>query len=150
MSRLRICGLLRASSSLPMAIVLMILVLPALGIGIVSSSAEKTSTPARVPLVALIVNPDRYDGAEIEVTAWGVIEYEMAALFLSESDYRHLVFKNGVRLELPETPGVPARARGYLSVVGRFRSGDEARGFAGRMSDIKRVTEQQYHHSPEQ
>jgi hypothetical protein len=149
MSRLRICGLLRASSSLPVAAVLMILVFAALGIGVVSS-AEKTSTPARVPLVALIVNPDRYDGAEIEVTAWGVIEYEMAALFLSESDYRHLVFENGVRLEVSETPGVPASARGYLSVVGRFRSGDEARGFAGRMSDIRRITEQQYQHSPQQ
>jgi hypothetical protein len=96
-----------------------------------------------VSLVALIANPERYDGSQIEVTAWGVIQFEMASIFLSEEDYLHSVSENGVRLELPEPESsgfrFPSRARGYMSVVGRFRAGDEYRGYAGRLTEVKEV-----------
>ena len=93
----------------------------------------------RVPLVALVANPERYDGTEIEVMAWGAIEFEGAALYLSPSDHKYLVAEAGVWLEVSEEPRFPTNARGYLAVQGRFLSGDKARGFAGRITDIKKL-----------
>lgn len=129
--------------------ILLAVVAVVVGVGVGAFAHAEPAAPQRVPLVALMVQPDRYDGVEIEVTAWGVVEYEMATLFLDESDYHYLVFENGVWLDFAKRSDSPSEARGYLSVVGSFHSGDEARGFAGRITDIKRVTEQQYQHSPD-
>lgn len=125
------------------AFVLVWFFLAALGGGDSLASEERPSKPLRVAVVALVVNPDRYEGAEIEVTAWGVLKYEMAALFVTEADYRHLVFENAIWLDLPEEPRFPKDAKGYMTVIGRFHSGD-ARGYAGRITEIKTVTVQQY------
>lgn len=95
--------------------------------------------PPRVPLVALIANPERYDGTVIEVSAWGVLEFEGAALYLSPSDHQYLVAEAGVWLEVSEESRFPDNTRGYLAVRGRFHSGDNARGFAGRIADIKKL-----------
>jgi hypothetical protein len=108
--------------------------------GAPSSGAEEASAHGeRVPLVALVANPKQYDGAEVRVTALASIGQEGAALYLSESDYRHLVTEAGVWLELPSGAAVPARRLGYVSVQGRFRAGDEIRGYAGRITDIEAV-----------
>jgi hypothetical protein len=117
------------------------------GVEAVSNGEDATALP-RVPIAALIVTPERYDGAQIEVTAWGVLEFELAALFLTELDYQHLGPENAIRLEITEGQGFPTSAKGYLSVVGRFRAGDRARGFAGRMTEIRTLTKQQFRHSP--
>ncbi|HEX5066043.1 MAG TPA: hypothetical protein VFY49_08010 [Myxococcota bacterium] len=99
------------------------------------------ASAAEVPLVALVVAPEQYDGARIGVRAWGVINHETAWLLLSESDFTYLIAENGVRLEGADEifRSVPLPYRGTLRVEGTFHAGDSRAGFRGRIEATRVV-----------
>jgi hypothetical protein len=100
-----------------------------------TQAQEPRDKPARVPITALVVDPERYDGTEVAVTAWAVLEYEAAALFLSRSDWPFLLSENGIWLDAPEDSfsQIQSPFHGMLYVEGTFFAGDPVRRFRGRI-----------------
>jgi hypothetical protein len=50
----------------------------------------------QVSILQLIVTPERYDGKRVQVEGFLHLEFEGNVLYLSESDYIHHLFKNGL------------------------------------------------------
>jgi len=65
-------------------------------------AATQESAFREVPLVALLANPEAFYGQMVEIVAWGAVEFELAALFRSSEDLRHISFSNAVSLDAPE------------------------------------------------
>lgn len=97
---------------------------------------NSSEQPIRVPLVALVANPEEYEGRLVNVTAWAALEYELAAVFLSSEDKEHLAFENGVRLDGPESlfSDIDWPFYGYLEVEGRFSRSQTLPIFAGKIA----------------
>jgi hypothetical protein len=107
-----------------------------LGVG---SAQSNDSAALKVALVSLITRPENFDGKRVQVSAWGVIEYEGAALYLSEADHQYLITRDGVWLDLSGISKEPEEATGYFQVVGTFLAGDVLRGHAGRLTKIEKI-----------
>lgn len=109
-----------------------------LGAASARSASPASDTPQRVALVALVADPDRYNGKIVEVTAWGFIAFEGGALYLTPSDKEYYVAESAVFLELVEGAGFPSSAEGYMTVEGRFQTG-RRRGWAGTLTEIRQL-----------
>jgi hypothetical protein len=92
-----------------------------------------------VSIVALLANPDTFNGQRVAVISWGIIEFETAALYLFQVDPNYSNSSNGIWLDLSDAPSVDHPLSGYLYVEGQFFSGDQARGYSGRISSITRI-----------
>jgi len=88
-----------------------------------------------VPLVALLANPEKYEGRLVEVTARAAVEYELAALFLNYEDKSHIAFKSAIALVGPESlfSELELPFGGYLRVIGRFSSASYLDMYGGQI-----------------
>ena len=100
---------------------------------------EQSSNFEDISIVALLADPEKYDGHRVAVRAWGIVEFEHSGIYLSDDDPRYLNFQNGIWLDLSNGPEVSARIEGYLYVEGRFLAGDSHRGYRGRLETINRL-----------
>lgn len=75
------------------------------GNGIVSSKHKRQSSPKPldVSMVALLANPQAYDGKLVRTIGFLCIEFEGDALYLHEEDYRHALTKNSFALRLTDS-----------------------------------------------
>ena len=82
-------------------------------------SADATS---EVSIVALIANPDQFDGRRVEVRAWGLVESAQAAgaIFITKEDADYENVASAIHLF--GATDVPS-FEGYMKVAGRFRAG---------------------------
>ena len=53
-------------------------------------------------MVALVANPERYEGKLIRTVGFMCIEFEGDAIYVHEEDYRHALTKNSMALRLSE------------------------------------------------
>ena len=99
------------------------------------------------PFVALVVTPDLYDGCSVIAAAWGVVEFEMAGLFLSPLDWPYLISENGIAIEGSDElfSELAFPYSGMLQVQGVFRAGDPVRGFQGRIEAVRIYPMQRWH-----
>jgi len=100
-----------------------------------------------VSLVALIANPDVYDGKHIRVVGIVHVGFECDALYFSSEDYKMGITKNAVYLELTQMPiDVPydelKKLNGrYVVIEGVFDSKEKGHMglYSGTISDISRI-----------
>ena len=79
--------------------------------------------PAPVPLVALLANPDRFDGKFVTVEGFLNLEYEGDAIYQSRSDFDEMLTGNAIWVDGPkyEEPRARDAVSGhYVSLTGRF------------------------------
>lgn len=79
--------------------------------------------PVAVPLVALLANPDRFDGELVTVEGFLNLEYEGDALYLSQSDFDAMLFRNAVWVDGPKFEEPRARrilSGRHVALTGRF------------------------------
>lgn len=81
--------------------------------------------PLFVPLVAVIANPERYDGKLVTVEGFLNLEFEGNAIYLSRSDFEASLTGNSVWVEGPKPEESAARRalRGhYVFLTGRYNA----------------------------
>ena len=82
-------------------------------------------------LIELIVRPEDYDGKRVRVIGFANFEFEGNGLYVSEEDWKHRIFRNGVWLDPPPgtvsesapSPALPNRR--YVIVEGTFSARDK-------------------------
>jgi hypothetical protein len=87
--------------------------------------------PKRTSLVALLANPDRFEGKPVAVIGFYHGSFEHSALYLGRDDFRHYVTSNGlwVANNVPESLNDH-----YVLVEGIFSA--QSRGHLGQWSGI--------------
>lgn len=94
-------------------------------LAVVAPAAAETPQDPRVPLVALIANPEAYDGRYVEVTGYLNLEFEGNGLFVSKADFDAYITQNAVWIDGPRDKAVRrALTRHYVTASGIFRAGD--------------------------
>jgi hypothetical protein len=87
--------------------------------------ASAAPEPASVPLVAVIANPDRYDGKRVWVEGFLNLAFEGDALYLGRSDRDAGLMRNSVWVDGPnfEEPEARRALNGrYVMLQGRFNT----------------------------
>jgi hypothetical protein len=114
-----------------------------------ASGGESSAWPLNVSLVALIANPERFDGQLVRVSGFVRLEFEGTSLFLSEEDDRFNHTKNGVWLKLPESFYTDCDGK-HCDVVGHFsaRNMGHAGLFSGGIVDRSGENGRGYLRSP--
>lgn len=101
-----------------------------------ASPVAPSQTPfAPVPLVAVLANPERFDGQIVSVEGYLNLEFEGDALYLSRSDFENGLSGNAVWVDGPkfEEPEAREALTGrFVSLTGRYVAG--RRGHMGRFS----------------
>lgn len=79
----------------------------------------------RVPLVALLADPERFDGRFVTVDGFLNLEYEGDAIYQSRSDFDEMLFGNAIWVDGPKFEEPLARralSGRYVSLTGRFNA----------------------------
>ena len=100
------------------------------------------SEPIDVGMVALLAEPQKYEGKLIRTIGFMCIEFENDALYLHEEDYRYGEIKNSFRLRLSESQRKQFKDLRLKHVVIEakvYANGLEATEWAGALGDIKRL-----------
>jgi hypothetical protein len=104
--------------------------------------------PARVQriedrsIIELIANPEKFDGREIQVVGYVQLLIEGTAVYLSETDARHGIMKNGLWLDVPPAGSPFGACHGkYSCVRGTFSAADHGHmaAFSGALHEITRL-----------
>lgn len=90
-------------------------------------------------IVALIANPDRYDGKLVRIIGFLRIEFEGNAIYLHQSDYEHAISKNGLWAEIDMAR--KELDQKYVLVEGTFDAGNHGHMgmFSGAITNIRRA-----------
>jgi hypothetical protein len=96
-----------------------------------------------VPLVALLAQPVWFDGRAVRVPGFLAVQFEHAALYIGEADYRHRLRANSVWVNLPSEVLVASREyhERYVLIDGVFRVGPTGHrgGWASELAEVSRV-----------
>lgn len=97
--------------------------------------------PLRVPMAAVLANPERYDGQVVEVSGFLNLEFEGDALYQGRADFDAMLTGNALWVDGPKFQEPAARRalrRHFVSVTGRFNAGRHGHGglFAGQLDDV--------------
>ncbi|TKR30546.1 hypothetical protein FCE95_10545 [Luteimonas gilva] len=79
--------------------------------------ATAVEDPEDISLIALLANPEKYEGKAVRVIGYYRSGFEQSALYLNKSDYENDVWGNGIWIE--SGGDIPTTA-GYLLVSGIF------------------------------
>jgi hypothetical protein len=96
-------------------------------------------------LITLIARPEDFDGKRVRLVGYVHFEFEGDGLYVSQNDYEHAIFGNGVWIDPPsgfESDSGPARAwpnDSYVIVEGTFSARDQ--GHMGMWSGAVRHVE---------
>src|SRR5688572_26933540 len=95
--------------------------------------------PSEVSLIALVVDPDSYDGKRVRVSGFAVFEYEVQAIFVSRDDMLYFVRVNSIRLDTGKSPTELKELNGrYVQVSGTFKATkDVMRGIIHSIDRLK-------------
>jgi hypothetical protein len=95
-----------------------------------------------VSLIALIAMPEKYEGREVDVAGYLIIEDDNnAVLFVGEGDYRHGLNKNGIRIVFPSE--ILAKrtvyTKHYVSIRGIFTADYKYRDilYSGAIKELR-------------
>lgn len=102
--------------------------------------SAKVFAVENVSLINLISDPAKYNGKEVSVAGYLVLDFEGTAIYLSKGDYDNGIYKNAlwVTISLPDSKNFDHK---YVNIQGVFDS--KMRGhlglWPGSLKDIKRV-----------
>ena len=104
-----------------------------------SPGASRAEQATGVSMIALIANPDRYDGKLVRIIGFLRIEFEGNAVYLHRSDYEHAISKNGLWTEIDM-----ARKdldKKYVLIEGTFEADNHGHMgmFSGAITNIRRA-----------
>jgi hypothetical protein len=92
-------------------------------------------------MVALVAEPEKYDGKVVRTIGLASIHFEGDALYLHEEDYRYGNLKNAVALRLTEAQRKQFSSLDLKHVIVQgtmYANGDESWDLAGAIGDITR------------
>jgi len=72
------------------------------GNGMVLAYGKTSHDAIEVSLINLIATPEQYDGKLVRVIGVGEVKFESNGLYFSKDDYKKVITKNAVWLELDE------------------------------------------------
>jgi len=124
-------------------IALVIMALAALGLSCsVIFANESRSEIIDCSLVALLADPQRYNGKLVRTSGFAIVRFEESAIYLSRDDAEHTITENAVWIGSP-AKGVPFTSLHgrYIMVEGQFRAqSDGLQGaFFGSIEHISRT-----------
>lgn len=105
-------------------------------------TASKTSAPLNVGMVALLGDPQKYDGKVIRTIGFMCLEYEGDALYLHEEDYRYGILKNALALRLSSAQQKQFKSLSlkYVIIEGTmYANGPERWDYGGAIGNITRL-----------
>lgn len=88
-------------------------------------AAPPVERPVAVPLVALLANPERFDGKVVAVEGFLILEFEGDAIYQSRADFDAALLGNAIWVEGPkfEEPAARRALGGrYVFLTGRFNA----------------------------
>lgn len=90
-------------------------------------------------IVALIANPDRYDGKLVRIIGFLRIEFEGNVIYLHQSDYEHAISSNGLWAEIDMMR--KDLDKKYVLIEGTFDAGNHGHMgmFSGAITKIRRA-----------
>lgn len=109
------------------------------------SHTERVSPPHESPeivsMVAVLANPDQFDGKKVTLSGVLSLEFEDVSLYRDRDAYEYVSVTDGFILELSEEQVESAKGwQGQRVVVtGRFHRDRFWGSFPGRLRDIERV-----------
>jgi hypothetical protein len=95
-----------------------------------------------VSMIQLIATPEKYQGKRVRMLAFLRIEFEGNALYLHKEDYQHLLYGNGLWIDLPKgiSNGKELNNR-YVLVEGLFDGTQKGHMglWSGTITDVTRL-----------
>jgi hypothetical protein len=119
----------------------LIILLP-LGSARSSRTASSNPKPLNVGMVALLADPQKYDGKFIRTFGFMCLEYEGDALYLHEEDYRYQNYKNALALRVAEAQRKQFKSLSLKHVLiegTMYANGPENSEYAGAIGNITRL-----------
>ena len=107
-----------------------------------SHASSGRPKPINVGMVALLAEPQSYDGKFIRTFGFMCLEYEGDALYLHEEDYRYQNYKNAVWLRVAEAQRKQFKSLSLKHVLiegTMYANGLESSEYAGAIGNITRL-----------
>jgi hypothetical protein len=105
-------------------------------------SAVSAERPTHVSMVALLANPEKFDGHFVRVDGFLRIEFEGHALYFHKEDYDRQLTKNSLWLGISKSGEEYAEFNlHYVAVEGVFRANNygHMNAFGGAIENIRRI-----------
>jgi len=105
-------------------------------------SSSTSSAPLNVGMVALLGDPQKYDGKVIRTIGFMCLEYEGNTLYLHEEDYRYGIYKNALTLRLSPAQQKEFKKLSLKHVIieGTFdANGPERWDYGGAIGNVTRL-----------
>jgi len=98
--------------------------------------------PLNVGMVALLADPQKYEGKVVQTIGFLCVEYEGDALYLHKEDYEYIDDKNAFSLRLSDAQRKQFKAMSlkYVIIEGTvYANGPERWDYAGAIGNIRRL-----------
>jgi hypothetical protein len=108
----------------------------------IQSFEPKASPQAQqVSIIALIANPDKYDGKQVQIIGFLRLEFEGDAIYIHQQDFEHAISKNGIWIDRPRdiSPKQIAEVNNkYVLCQGTFKAANHGhmRIFSGALTQL--------------
>ena len=108
-------------------------------LGLLSEALSAQDVTERVPLVAVIANPAKYEGKKIAVIGFMHLEFEGNVLYTHREDYVHALLGNGIWVDVDQDK--QSLSDSYVMAVGTFTANDKGHMglWSGRLSKITTI-----------
>ena len=107
-----------------------------------SHASSGSPKPINVGMVALLAEPQKYDGRVIQTIGFVCLEYEGDALYLHEEDYRYQNYENALALRVAEAQRKQFKGLSLKHVIVQgtmYANGPESSEYAGAIGNITRL-----------
>lgn len=104
--------------------------------------AQSVDGPISISMIALLANPDKYNGKLVRIVGYVNIEYEGTAVYFHKEDKLFSIRKNAIALHLRKEDGNNTKNinGNYVLIEGVFDSNTGHMGlFGGSIHSIKRL-----------
>ena len=105
-------------------------------------SSSTSSAPLDLGMVALLADPEKYDGKVIRTIGFMCLEYEGNALYLHEEDFRYGLLKDALSLRLSSAQQKQFKnlSLKYVIIEGTlYANGPERSEYGGAIGNITRL-----------
>jgi hypothetical protein len=103
-------------------------------------SACAPSQPSDLSMIAVISNPERFDGQRVRLHGYVHFEFEGDGVYLSREDMQHHLYKNGLWISLAEQISPDGCQDTYALIEGNFRSAEKGHMglWSGAVTEVTR------------
>lgn len=107
-----------------------------------SHASSESPQPLNVSMVALVANPEKYDGKFVRTIGFMCLEYEGDALYLREEDFRFRILKDAFALRLSQAQQKEFKNLSLKHVIIEgtvYANGPERWDYAGAIGNVTRL-----------